>query len=325
MSLSLSLWSAFVTLFVTMGPVETGTIFASLTAGIHSLRRKSLAARAVILAGIMLLVFALFGSVVLSVLHVSLSAFRIAGCILLFLQALTLTFSASGLSSINEGEQREAEGPGDIAVFPLSFPLIASPGSLSAVVLLMGRNESALDSVLVLAMLAINLALPYGAMLLSGHLTRLLGKTGSEVVGRISGVLLAALAVQIVLDGRIKRPSNQICSGIGRQSDLKISSLHGVSHGRRDCLHGPFFVPALQSVGRVLECRRRAAGGIKWFSSRAWKGNSKRTSPCGLRPLRRVSGPAACRLTASACPPPHPIVRRFAFDMCRTQLCKLKG
>ncbi len=201
MPLSLSLWSAFVTLFVTMGPVETGTIFASLTAGSHGLKRKSIAARAVVVAGGMLLVFALFGSAVLSVLHVSLPAFRIAGGILLFLQALTLTFSSPGLSSINEREQREAEGPGDIAVFPLAFPLIASPGSLSAMVLLMGRSVSAINSALVLAMLVINLALTYGAMLLADPLVRLLGKTGSDVVGRISGVLLAALAVQFVLDG----------------------------------------------------------------------------------------------------------------------------
>jgi hypothetical protein len=74
-------------------------------------------------------------------LHVSLPAFRVAGGMLLFLQALTLTFSSPGLSSINEVERRDAEKPGDIAVFPLAFPLIASPGALSAVVRLTGRAE----------------------------------------------------------------------------------------------------------------------------------------------------------------------------------------
>jgi multiple antibiotic resistance protein len=67
------------------------------------------------------------GNLLLSLLHVSLAAFRVAGGILLFLQALSLTFSSPGLSSINEGERRDAEKPGDIAVFPLAFPLIASP------------------------------------------------------------------------------------------------------------------------------------------------------------------------------------------------------
>ena len=89
----------------------------------------------------MLLLFAVGGNVVLSTLHISLPAFRVAGGMLLFLQALTLTFSSPGLSSINEVARRDAEKPGDIAVFPLAFPLIASPGALSAVVLLTGRAE----------------------------------------------------------------------------------------------------------------------------------------------------------------------------------------
>jgi hypothetical protein len=79
------------------------------------------------MAGLMLLLFAVGGNFVLSLLHVSLPAFRVAGGMLLFLQALTLTFSSPGLSSIDEGERQDAEKPGDIAVFPLAFPLIASP------------------------------------------------------------------------------------------------------------------------------------------------------------------------------------------------------
>ncbi|HEX2592416.1 MAG TPA: MarC family protein [Rhizomicrobium sp.] len=201
MQSSWNLWSAFVTLIVTIGPVETAAVFTSLTAGIHRAHRTSLATRAVVIAGLLLLLFGLAGDTVLSLLHVSLPAFRIAGGILLFLQALTLTFSSPGLSSISEGEHLEAEGPGDIAVFPLAFPIIASPGSLSAVVLLMGQGTSGVFEVMIFAMLLMCLGLTYAAMLLSEHFVRILGKTGSDVVGRISGVLLAALAVQFVLDG----------------------------------------------------------------------------------------------------------------------------
>jgi multiple antibiotic resistance protein len=201
MQTSWNLWSAFVTLFVTIGPIETAAVFTSLTAGIHHAHRTSLAARAIIIAGGLLLVFALAGDTVLSLLHVSLPAFRIAGGILLFLQALTLTFSSPGLSSISEKEHHEAEGPGDIAVFPLAFPIIASPGSLAAVVLLMGHSKIGFAGLMVLAILLVCLALTYLALILSEHFTRILGKTGSDVVGRISGVLLAALAVQFVLDG----------------------------------------------------------------------------------------------------------------------------
>lgn len=195
------LWSAFVTLLVTIGPVDTAAVFTSLTKGVHHANRKSLAARAVMAAGVLLLVFAVAGNLLLDLLGVSLSAFQVAGGILLFLQALTLTFSKSGLSSISEGEHREAERPGDIAVFPLAFPLIAGPGALSAIVLLMGRVQGLGNAAAIIALLLICLALTFAAMLASEWLQRWLGETGSDVVGRVSGVLLAALAVQFVFDG----------------------------------------------------------------------------------------------------------------------------
>ena len=201
MHFPLQLWSVFVTLLVSIGPIETAAVFASLTKDIHYTNRKSLAARAVLIAGMMLLVFAVGGNFLLPLLHVSMPAFQVAGGILLFLQALTLTFAKSGLSSISEGEHREAEKPGDIAVFPLAFPLIAGPGSLSAIVLLMGRSDGWINGGATIAMLVLCLALTFAAMLASEHLQRWLGETGTDVVGRISGVLLAALAVQFVFDG----------------------------------------------------------------------------------------------------------------------------
>ncbi|HVV71130.1 MAG TPA: MarC family protein [Verrucomicrobiae bacterium] len=201
MQFPLGLWSAFVTLLVTIGPVDTAAVFTSLTKGVHHRHRKGLAARAVLAAGSVLLVFAVAGNLLLALLGVSLPAFQVAGGILLFLQALTLSFSKSGLSSISEGEHREAEKPGDIAVFPLAFPLIAGPGSLSAVVLLMGRVEGIANAIAILVLLSVCLAITFMAMLVSDGLERLLGETGTDVVGRISGVLLAALAVQFVFEG----------------------------------------------------------------------------------------------------------------------------
>ncbi|MBV9511589.1 MAG: MarC family protein [Caulobacteraceae bacterium] len=195
------LLSAFVTLLVTIGPIETAVIFSALTAGVHRPQRRSLAARSILIAGVMLLVFAIGGGGVLAWLHVTLPAFRVAGGLLLFLQALTLTFASPGLSSISEPERRDAQRPGDIAVFPLAFPLIAGPGSLSAIVLLMGRAGQLLESAAVIAMLLVCLGLTYIALLASDALVRRLGRTGADVIGRISGVLLAGLAVQFVFDG----------------------------------------------------------------------------------------------------------------------------
>jgi multiple antibiotic resistance protein len=196
-----SLLSSFVTLFVTIGPIETAVIFAGLTSGVHHKERRSLALRSVTIAGLMLVLFAVGGNILLSVLHVSQPAFRVAGGMLLFLQALTLTFSSPGLSSINERQRRDAEKPGDIAVFPLAFPVIASPGALSAVVLLTGRAEGWIGEAPIVVMIVLCLIITYIAIRAADVLVRLLGQTGADVVGRISGVLLAGLAAQFIFDG----------------------------------------------------------------------------------------------------------------------------
>jgi multiple antibiotic resistance protein len=148
-----------------------------------------------------LLLFAVGGNFTLGLLHISLAAFRVAGGILLFLQALSLTFSSPGLASISESERHDAERPGDIAVFPLAFPLIAGPGSLSAVVLLMGRTQGWVEVGGVLAMIGVCLGVTYAAMRAAERLVASLGVTGADVVRRISGVLLAGLAIQFVFDG----------------------------------------------------------------------------------------------------------------------------
>ncbi|NML08021.1 MarC family protein [Sphingomonas sp. G-3-2-10] len=201
-----SILSSFVTLFVTIGPVETAVVFASLTAGVHRSQRRALALRSVTIAGVVLLLFAVAGSAVLSLLHISLPAFRVAGGLLLFLQALTLTFSSPGLSSLNESEKRDAERPGDIAVFPLAFPLIAGPGGLSAAVLVMGRTAGWIEAAGVIAMVLVCLLLTYVAMRAAEWLIAVLGRTGADVVSRVSGILLAGLAVQFVFDGLGEAP-----------------------------------------------------------------------------------------------------------------------
>jgi len=206
MHIAPSILSSFVTLLVTIGPVETAVIFASLTAGIHRGERARLAIRSTAIAGLVLLLFAVGGNVALGLLHITLPAFRVAGGLLLFLQALSLTFSGPGLSSISEGERNDAERPGDIAVFPLAFPLIAGPGALSAAVLLMGRTEGWVEDLGVIAMIAVCLGLTYGAMRAAERLVTVLGGTGADVVRRISGVLLSGLAIQFVFDGLERAP-----------------------------------------------------------------------------------------------------------------------
>jgi multiple antibiotic resistance protein len=195
--------TAVATLLVAFGPVETAAVFGGLTAGVHRPERLRLAWQAVLIAGVVLMTFALFGVATLAALHISLDAFRVAGGILLLIQATELIFAHGvGLSALTNTEEREALEPGDIAVFPLAFPLIAGPASLTAVVLLMGRTEGdpLKTAVIVAAMLAC-LALTYVCLISTDVLQRVLRTTASNVVARLSGMILAALAVQFIFDG----------------------------------------------------------------------------------------------------------------------------
>lgn len=199
----MELWiTALATLFVAIGPIDTAIVFGGLTAGVHRPQRFRLAWRAVLIAGAVLLAFALLGNRVLEALHVSLDAFRVAGGILLLLQAVQMINAHPGISGLTAGERREALEPGDIAIFPLAFPLIAGPAGLTAVVLLMGQaGGDAGKSAIVLTAMFLCLLLTYMGMIATELLHRMLRTTGVNVIARLAGVVLAALTVQFIFDG----------------------------------------------------------------------------------------------------------------------------
>jgi multiple antibiotic resistance protein len=191
--------TAFTTLFATVGPLEVASVFALLAGKAPARLRRQLVLTSCSIASLILLAFAFFGAAVLDWLSIGLPAFTIAGAVLLLLLSVDLVFARpSGLTPI---EEREAEGHSDIAVVPLAIPLIASPGSMAAIVLLMDRAHSPTEVGIVVGMLGIVMALTVAAMLVAGRLMRVFGVAGVNVVARVSGVLLAALAVQFMLDG----------------------------------------------------------------------------------------------------------------------------
>ena len=195
-----ALLRALVTLAVTVGPVEVAAMFLALSAGRPAAARRRVAARAAGIALLVLAAFALGGARLLAALRVGLPAFRAAGGVLLLGVARDQLFAhPSALSSITEGEAAEAAGFGDIAAFPLAVPLIAGPGSMTAMVLLSG--DTLVGAWVAIAAAALVLGGTLVAMLASELLTRVLGRTGTNVVARVSGVLLAALAMQFLFDG----------------------------------------------------------------------------------------------------------------------------
>ncbi len=193
----------FIALIVILDPVGTAAIFAGLTRGTPAAHRRRMAIRGVTVAGVTLLVFAFAGDLLLRSLGIGLPAFRIAGGILLFLLAIDMLFAHRlGFQRLTESENREADRAEDISVFPLAIPLIAGPGGLTTMVLLMGRAGGRLEAeLLLLGVLIFTLAISLGLLLAAGRVVTILGTTGVNVVSRILGILLAALAAQLVLDG----------------------------------------------------------------------------------------------------------------------------
>jgi multiple antibiotic resistance protein len=194
--------TAFTTLFVAVGPFEVVPMFLALTCHGTSRHRRSIAITAACTASIVLFAFAFGGVGLLSLLGVGLPAFRTAGGILLLMVAADMLLAKhSGISSITTQEEQEAKGAEGVAVVPLAIPLIAGPGAMTAIVLLMGKVHTISEGASVLSGLALVMAITFFSMLAAGRLMKVMGVTGSNAVARVSGILLAALAMQFIFDG----------------------------------------------------------------------------------------------------------------------------
>ena len=196
------LLNAFVTLLVVVDPISLVPIFGALTQRETEAQRRRIALRGVAIAAAILVLFTLIGNALLSVLGISLAAFRVAGGVLLFLLAIDMVLVRdSGLRSTTVREQAEAAQRQDISVFPLAIPLIGGPGAITTMLLLNGQSSDVWLTLALLGVLMLVLALALLSLLLTGRLMRLIGVTGSGVISRVLGVLLAALAVQFIVDG----------------------------------------------------------------------------------------------------------------------------
>lgn len=194
--------SAFVTLFVVIDPPGCAPIYAGLTKGANARQRRDMALRAVGIAAAILLIFALYGKQLLGALGIDLDSFRIAGGIMLFLIALEMVFEKR-TQRREDRAQKIIETPEveDVSVFPMAMPMIAGPGSITTVMLLMARADGLNERLTVLGAVAAVLLLMVVSLLAAGPLMALLGAKIEAVITRLLGVLLAALAVQFVIDG----------------------------------------------------------------------------------------------------------------------------
>lgn len=194
--------SAFITLFVIIDPPGCAPIYAGLTHGASPAQTRNMAIRASVIAGVILLGFAMFGEALLAALHIELDSFRIAGGIMLFWIALEMVFEKRTQRREQRAE-KVASTPEieDVSVFPMAMPMLAGPGAIAAIMLLMNNAETIEQTVVVLAALGSVLVITMIALIAASPLMRLFGDRVEAVITRLLGVLLAALAAQYIIDG----------------------------------------------------------------------------------------------------------------------------
>ena len=195
--------NTFIILFVVIDPIALAPIFGAMTRGGSERYRRKMAIKATLLSTTILLLFLFLGNNFLSAMGITIPAFKIAGGLLLLINGFDMVFARhTGLRSTTVKESAEAQQKDDISVFPLAFPLIAGPGTITTVLLLSSdmRDDPVLFGALIGIILFV-LALALIFLLLSGRVMKLLGETGANVLDRLLGVILCALAVQFMVDG----------------------------------------------------------------------------------------------------------------------------
>ena len=196
-----ALIAAFTTLFIIIDPPGLAPVFIALTQGMGAAQRRAIAVRACLVAAALMMVFLLLGEAVLGFIGISMDAFRIAGGILLFLTALDMLFQRRQTRREDNAAEGQAEHQDDPSVFPLALPLIVGPGAITTLILLAGEAQGAADFGAIAGVVLAVLLIVFLAFLAAPAIERVLGKTGLNIVTRVLGMLLAALAVQFVLDG----------------------------------------------------------------------------------------------------------------------------
>lgn len=194
---------SFSAVFVVVDPFAAVPFFLAMTAGDDARSKRETARRAATAAGGVLAGFALTGAVIFKVLGISLGAFKIAGGVLLLITAVDMLRTRASETRITAGEVESGVAKDDVAIVPLAMPLLAGPGSIATVVVLMGRAWSGhvWHGLIVLAGVALTAFLAYVILAGAAQVDRVLGRTGLNILERASGLLLAAIAIQFMIDG----------------------------------------------------------------------------------------------------------------------------
>jgi len=188
-------------IFFVVDPVGVVPLFIAMTAHDSKEKARAMALKASITGAALLIVFAVFGAFIFKLFGVTLPAFRVAGGLLLMLTALDMVRARPSATRTSEAETREGAEKDDIAIVPLAIPLLAGPGSIATVMVLMSGTDGVASAVAVIASVVITFVATWLLLRAAHHVKRVLGQSGIAVMQRVFGLILAAIAVQFVVDG----------------------------------------------------------------------------------------------------------------------------
>lgn len=192
---------AFTSIFVIVNPVGGLLTFLSLTGGMVPAERNAVARRAVFIACILALVFAVSGELILRLFNITVDNLRVAGGVLLFAVALDMLHAKTSRESVTPEEMRDASQREDISVFPLATPLLTGPGAITTVVVVIRTGKTLELKALTLLAILLTFAISYLVFRFAQRLYKVLGVTASMVITRIMGLLLGAIAVNFIAVG----------------------------------------------------------------------------------------------------------------------------
>lgn len=192
--------AAFITLFVIVDPLGTSAVFPSLVRNYKAPQVRLIAFKAAIVSSCILILFGIGGQALLTYLGISIPAFRIAGGLLLFVTGFRMIMGFHDQDQV-ESEKNVYNDKSDVAIFPLAVPLLAGPGSMTATLLHMTKAETFTDKGMIIAAIFAVQLIALVSMLGAERLVRFFGPTGSTLLARLVGILMAAMAIQFLIDG----------------------------------------------------------------------------------------------------------------------------
>ena len=192
---------SFSAIFFVVDPIGIIPVFIAMTRRDPPEKRRSMALRASLTAFFVLATFAVAGTLIFRVFGITLGAFKVAGGILLLLTAIEMLRAQQQRTRVTPEEEQEGADKEDVAIFPLAIPLLAGPGSIATVATLMGKAGRIAFAVPVILSIAVTCAASYAMLVAADRIQRLLGVTGLNVMNRVIGLIIGAIAVQFMIDG----------------------------------------------------------------------------------------------------------------------------